>query len=187
MILIVGLGNPGKEFQNTRHNIGFDIIDTIQNHFIFPEFSKKFNGLYTKKKIFNNQVILFKPMNFMNLSGEPTFKIFDFFNLEVSENLIVFHDDLDLIFSKVRIKISGGHGGHNGIRDLIKFFGKDFNRIKIGIKNSLYDENDIAADKFVLGKFTKKELSDLESVKKIILTNFQLVIDKNFNLFKNKI
>ena len=70
---------------------------------------------------------------------------------------------------------------------MIKFFGKDFNRIKIGIKNSLYDENDIAADKFVLGKFTKKELSDLESLKKIILTNFQLVIDKNFKLFMNKI
>ena len=76
MILIVGLGNPGKEFENTRHNVGFDIIDSIQKHFLFPKFSKKFNGTYTKKNINESEVILFKPMKFMNLSGEPILQNF---------------------------------------------------------------------------------------------------------------
>ena len=89
-------------------------------------------------------VILFKPIKFMNLSGKPTYKIFDFFKIENTNNMIVFHDDLDLNFSKVRVKTTGGHGGHNGIKDIIKFLGKDFNRIKIGIKNVIYIENEIS-------------------------------------------
>ena len=187
MILVVGLGNPGKEFENTRHNIGFDIIDSIQSYFLFPKFSKKFSGFYTKKIINNNEVILFKPMKFMNLSGEPTLKVFDFFKIKKNNNIIVFHDDLDLSFLKVRIKSTGGHGGHNGIKNIIQFLGNDFNRIKIGIKNTLYIENDVSADKFVLSMFSKKELAQLELLKKIILENFDLIINKNFNLFKSKV
>ena len=187
MILIVGLGNPGSDFKNTRHNIGFDIIDSIQSYFQFPKFLKKFDGYYTKKKIFDNEVILFKPIKFMNLSGKPTYKIFDFFKIENTNNMIVFHDDLDLNFSKVRVKTTGGHGGHNGIKDIIKFLGKDFNRIKIGIKNVIYIENEISADKFVLGKFNKKELADLELLKKTIIENFEFIIKKKFIQFKSKV
>ena len=172
MILIVGLGNPGKEFENTRHNVGFDIIDSIQKHFLFPKFSKKFNGTYTKKNINESEVILFKPMKFMNLSGEPIYKISNFFNIEKADSIVVFHDDLDLKFLKIRIKTNGGHGGHNGIKNIIKYFGNNFNRIKVGIKNTLYIENDIPADKFVLGRFTSKELKDLEILKKKINEKF---------------
>ena len=82
MILVVGLGNPGREFENTRHNVGFDIINSIQRFFSFSKILKKFNGVYTKKIISNNEVILFKPMKFMNLSGEPIYKIFDFLKLK---------------------------------------------------------------------------------------------------------
>ena len=187
MILVVGLGNPGKEFNNTRHNVGFDIIDIVHSSFTFPKFSKKFDGVYAKKNIYDKSVILFKPMNFMNLSGKPIYKIFDFFKIGNVNDLIVFHDDLDLVFSKVRIKKSGGHGGHNGIKSIIKFFGKDFCRIKVGIKSSLYVENSIPADKFVLGKFSKKELSDFVVLKRKIAENFQLIINKNFNLFTSKV
>ena len=187
MILVIGLGNPGREFENTRHNVGFDIINSIQRFFLFPKFSKKFDGEYTKKIISNNEVILFKPMKFMNLSGEPIYKIFDFFKIKKIANIIVFHDDLDLKFLKVRVKISGGHGGHNGIKNIIQFFGNDFNRIKIGIKNTHYIENNISADKFVLETFSKSELADLELLKKIILDNFESIINKNFNLFKSKV
>ena len=100
MILVVGLGNPGKEFNNTRHNVGFDIIDIVHSSFTFPKFSKKFDGVYAKKNIYDKNVILFKPMNFMNLSGKPIYKIFDFFKIGNVNDLIVFHDDLDLVFQK---------------------------------------------------------------------------------------
>ena len=187
MILIVGLGNPGEEFKNTRHNLGFDIVDIIHSSFTFPKFSKKFDGVFAKKNIYDNNVILFKPMNFMNLSGAPVYKIFEFFNIKKVNNLIVFHDDLDLVFSKLRIKKSGGHGGHNGVKNIIKFFGENFYRIKVGIKSPLYTENDIPADKFVLGKFSTKELSELEILKKKIVENFQSIINKNFNILINKV
>ena len=137
MILIVGLGNPGKEFEKTRHNIGFEIINDIQKELLFPGFIKKFNGVYSKKYIFNQEVILFKPMKFMNLSGNPTQQVFNFFNIKNTDNLVVFHDDLDLEFPIIRCKTIGGHGGHNGIRDMIGIFGEKFNRIKVGIKIGL--------------------------------------------------
>lgn len=187
MILIVGLGNPGEEFKNTRHNLGFEIVDIIHSSFTFPKFSKKFDGVFAKKNIYDNNVILFKPMNFMNLSGAPVYKIFDFFNIEKVNNLIVFHDDLDLVFSKLRIKKSGGHGGHNGVKNIIKFFGENFYRIKVGIKSPLYTENDIPADKFVLGNFSTKELSELEILKRKIVENFQSIINKNFNILISKV
>ena len=98
--------------------------------------------------------------------GRLCIKYLIFFNIKKVNNLIVFHDDLDLVFSKLRIKKSGGHGGHNGVKNIIKFFGENFYRIKVGIKSPLYIENDIPADKFVLGKFSTKELSELEILKK---------------------
>ena len=187
MILIVGLGNPGKEFEKTRHNIGFEIVNEIQKDLLFPSFNKKFNGVYSKKYIFNQEVILFKPMKFMNLSGSPTQQAFNFFNIQNTDDLVVFHDDLDLEFPKIRCKTLGGHGGHNGIRDIIGIFGEKFNRIKIGIKNNLYYENNIPADKFVLGNFYDEELNKIKLLKKKITNNLELIISKDFNLFISKI
>ena len=187
MILIVGLGNPGNEFKKTRHNIGFELVNEIQKELLFPKFNKKFDGVYSKKLIFNHEVILFKPMKFMNLSGNPTQKIFNFFNIKNTEDLIVFHDDLDLKFPTIRCKTMGGHGGHNGIRDLISIFGDKFNRIKVGIKNSFYCGNEIPADKFVLGNFFDEELNKITLLKKKITNNLDLIINKDFNLFINKI
>ena len=136
MILITGLGNPGKEFLKTRHNVGFDIIDSIHSEFDFPEFSKKFNSLYSKKTIYGEIIVIQKPMSYMNLSGDPIKKIMNFFKINNTEDIFVFHDDLDLKFSKLRIKNSGGHGGHNGIKNIIGLIGPNFNRIKFGIKKS---------------------------------------------------
>lgn len=187
MILIVGLGNPGKEFKKTRHNIGFEIINEIQKELFFPSFIRKFNGVYSKKYVFNQEVILFKPMKFMNLSGNPTQQVFNFFNIENTDNLVVFHDDLDLEFPIIRCKTIGGHGGHNGIRNIIGIFGEKFNRIKVGIKNSFYNDNNIPADKFVLANFSDEELDKIKLLKKKITNNLELIVNKNFCSFKSKI
>ena len=185
MILITGLGNPGKEFLKTRHNVGFDIVDSIHSEFNFPKFSEKFNSLYSKKNIYDEVIVIQKPMSYMNLSGDPIKKIFNFFKINNTEDIFVFHDDLDLEFSSLRIKSFGGHGGHNGIKNIIGLIGPRFNRIKFGIKNSSYKEKNIDAEKFVLDKFNPSELEIIEAVKKKIITNFELLIKKDFSSFKN--
>ena len=185
MILITGLGNPGKEFLKTRHNVGFDIVDSIHSEFNFPKFSEKFNSLYSKKTIYDKIIVIQKPMSYMNLSGGPIKKIFNFFKINDTQDIIVFHDDLDLEFSSLRIKNSGGHGGHNGVKSIIGLIGPNFNRIKFGIKNSLYKEKNIDADKFVLDKFNLEELKMIETIKKKIIINFELLIKKDFSSFKN--
>ena len=187
MILIAGLGNPGEEYCQTRHNIGFDIIDTMQTRFNFPPYSKKFNSCYSHKNIFNKKVIIQKPMNYMNLSGESIKKIINFFKITDSQNIIVFHDDLDLAFSKIRIKQDGGHGGHNGIRNIINLIGSDFIRFKLGIKNEIYEKGNISAEKFVLSKFNDTELKKNEVLKNKIMDNFEYIIKKDFLFLRNDI
>ncbi len=186
MILISGLGNPGKEFNNTRHNFGFDIVDSIHQGFEFESFSKKFNSLYATKKILKKTIILQKPLSYVNLSGDQVKNFLNFFKIN-KRNIIVFQDDLDIQFSKIKIKFDGGHGGHNGIKNIIEKIGNDFCRIKLGIKNLNYLENNISAEKFVLGKFNKYELLQIKKIKNLILTNLELLINKEFNLFKEKI
>ena len=187
MFFIVGLGNPGQEYSSTRHNIGFEIIDSISSYFSFPSFKKKFDGLVSLKKINRYEVILFKPMKFMNLSGDPIKKVIDFYKINPKEKLIVFHDDLDMDFSKLRIKFSGGHGGHNGIKNIIKYIGLDFVRIKIGIKNKYYSDEKVSADKFVLQKFNKEEILRVEKLQKEINNNLQYIYENNFSSFINNI
>jgi len=180
MILIVGLGNPGEHFQLTRHNIGFSILDEITNRFEFPAYKKKFNGSYTKKRVLGTEIILFKPTNFMNLSGEPTSKIVNFYKIAKSKDLIVIHDDLDMELGKIRVKFTGSHGGHNGIKDIIKFLGEEFIRIKIGIKNNLIIKKKISSEKFVLQNFKNSEILLINKLKKDIIKNFYLIIEKKF-------
>ena len=185
MILITGLGNPGKKFLKTRHNVGFDIVDSIHTEFNFPKFSEKYNSLYSKKTLYGEIIVIQKPMSYMNLSGDPIRKIFKFFKINDTENIFVFHDDLDLEFSSLRVKSSGGHGGHNGIKNIIGLIGPNFNRIKFGIKNSFYKEKNIDAEKFVLDKFNLKELERIEIIKKKIILNLRFLIKKDFSSFKN--
>ena len=122
-------------------------------------------------------------MSFMNLSGEPLKKIYDFFKVNTTSDIIVFHDDLDLEFPKIRIKTSGGHGGHNGIRNIINLIGPNFYRIKFGIKNKKYVDEKISADNFVLSKFETEELKEIEIIKNKILNNFDFIVKKEFLSF----
>ena len=184
MILLTGLGNPGTEYTKTRHNIGFDILDEICKKHNFPTFKKKLNSYYSQKDLFGKKILLVKPMNFMNLSGLTLKKTYDFYKLKKTENLIVIHDDLDLKFPLLRIKSNGGHGGHNGVRNIIDFFGKDFYRIKIGIKNSIYSERNIPAEKFVLDRFNQSEQEIINIIIKKIAENLEFIVKKKFNLFK---
>ena len=187
MILIVGLGNPGKKYQYTRHNIGFEIIDSFFSYFKFPDFKSKFNGLYSKKNILGKNIIIFKPQTFMNLSGDPIKKIREYFKIGNSTDMILIHDDIDMNFLKLRIKSKGGHGGHNGIKDTIKFNGENFYRIKLGVKNKLLEEKKIKPEHFVLEKFDKSERIQIGNLKEIINQNFEFLINKDFSLLKTKI
>lgn len=157
MKLIVGLGNPGKEYENTRHNIGFMVLDQYAKE---ANWQRKFNALYTTTIVNNEKIILLKPETYMNLSGDAVVECVNFFKIDIKDILII-HDDLDLPFGKYRIKINSSAGGHNGIKSIINRLGTDsFARLKIGIsKNDTMDTKD-----FVLGKFQKEQLEELNKL-----------------------
>ena len=187
MILIVGLGNPGEKFLFTRHNIGFEIIDSFHLHFKFHSYKSKFDGLYSKKSLFGKEIIIFKPQTFMNLSGNPIKKLRNYFKIENTLDIILIHDDIDMKFLKLRVKVNGGHGGHNGVRDAIKFNGKNFYRVKLGISNKQLKEKKVKPENFVLNKFDKSEREVIEEFKKLANKYFEHLILKEFSLFKTRI
>ncbi len=183
MVLIVGLGNPGKKFENSRHNLGFKVIDAIKESYNFPSYKKKFMGCLSVKKIFNTKIFLLKPHTYMNLSGNSVENIVNFHQI-ATENIIVFHDDIDMEFKKIRVKRNGGHGGHNGIRNIISRIGKEFYRIKIGIKD---EEINIDMKDFVLKKFSKSQNVEITNIIGKIAENFESVVKKDFISFNNRI
>ena len=170
MKMVVGLGNPGKEYENTRHNIGFMIIDEYAKQYKISSFKKKFNGLYTKVYRNGEYYILLKPLSYMNLSGTVVGKFANFFKIK-PEDILVIHDDLDLPVGKIKIKSKGSSGGHNGIKNIIDNLNTEsFSHFKIGIgKNDNIDTKD-----YVLGKFSKR---DLEIINKIYSFSSNVVDD----------
>lgn len=169
MKLVVGLGNPGKEYESTRHNIGFIILDSYLGE---VKWSNKFNGLYYQTSIKGEKYIFLKPQSYMNLSGRVVRKFVDYFKVDIKDILII-HDDLDLEVGKIRIKINSASGGHNGIKDIIAALHTDaFARIKIGVSNNKkMDTKD-----YVLGSFSKKDIDEIKN-------NFNNIYDiiENFN------
>ena len=163
MKLVVGLGNPGKEYENTRHNIGFM---SLYHYLGTVNYSKKFNAEYYETNIDGEKYIFIKPLSYMNLSGKVVYDFVNFYKLDLSDVLVI-QDDMDLEFGKIRIKINSSSGGHNGIKDIIKYLNStSFARIKVGIAhNRNMDTKD-----YVLSKFSKEELN--------ILSNSFSVVDK---------
>lgn len=150
MKLIVGLGNPGKEYVNTRHNVGFMVLDSYLGD---VKWSTKFNGLYYEKNINGEKYIFLKPLSYMNLSGGVVIQFVKYYKLSFKDILVI-QDDLDLPVGKFRIKINSSAGGHNGIKDIIKSLNTDaFARVKVGVSNN----KDIDTKDYVLGRFSKKE------------------------------
>ena len=157
MKLIVGLGNPGKKYFNTRHNVGFMCIDKLSEYYNFEIDKKKFNGLYTIQKINNEDIIFLKPQKYMNLSGEVIINFIKYYKININDVLII-SDDLDLDVGKLRIRYKGSSGGHNGLKNISQHLGtNDYKRIKIGISNN----KDIDTKDFVLGKFSLEEREKL--------------------------
>lgn len=158
MKLIVGLGNPGKEYEKTRHNCGFMVLDALQDRLQVSINQNKFNGLYVKTKYKGEDVILLKPQTYMNNSGESIQQFMKFFKID-KEDIVVVYDDLDMPVGKLRLRQAGSAGGHNGIKSIISHIGgQDFKRIRVGIDRHPY----MKVVDYVLSKFTKEESKQIE-------------------------
>ena len=159
--LIVGLGNPGAAYENTRHNAGFMVADKIAQDFNIALNKKKFDAIFGRGFIDDVEVLLGKPLAFMNRSGPPIQKLAHYFRIQC-EDMLVIHDDIDLAFGRLKIKEKGGHGGHNGIRSLMDAFGGgNFVRLRIGVGRSEAGEG---VTNHVLGRFSKQQADHLAQV-----------------------
>ena len=182
MKLIVGLGNPGSEYSNTRHNVGFEIIDKYLNKYNLVSNKTKFEGIYIDTVINNNKVIFLKPQKYMNLSGEVVKKYVDYFKIDINDILII-HDDLDQEIGKIKLKQNSSSGGHNGIKNIENNLNtKNYKRLKIGISNN----KNVNTKDYVLGKFSKEERKILD---KTIEKSCEIIDDfliLNFDMLMNK-
>lgn len=160
MKLIVGLGNPGKAYENTRHNIGFMVIDNYANNFNILINKEKFGGLYNKSIINGVEVMLLKPQEYINLSGDVIKRFVDYFKIDINDILII-NDDLDLDFGCIKLKYKGSSGGHNGLKNIEKNLNtNEYKRLKIGISNN----KNIDTKDYVLRKFSNDERQIVDKV-----------------------
>lgn len=160
MFLVVGLGNPGSEYANTRHNVGFMAADAICSRYKFDIYKKKFDGEVAMGQIANEKVIVLKPHTYMNLSGNAVVKAALFYKI-LPENIIVIHDDMDLKSGQLKAKRGGGAGGHNGLKSIDAHITSNYNRIRIGVGHPANKGNDVI--NYVLGSFSKEEKKLLEA------------------------
>ena len=181
MILLVGLGNPTPDSDNNRHNIGFKIIDVINRKFRLSKQKPKFKGLLTTGNISNKKVYVIKPLTFMNNSGICIREIIEYFKINV-EDVIVFHDDLDVDFAKIKVKFGGSSAGHHGIESIDKFIGKDYSRVRVGIGKP---EKKIQVSDFVLTNFTEEETIESGKLIQNIIDSMPILIDKKLELFSS--
>ena len=183
MLLFVGLGNPAPNSENNRHNIGFKIIDAINQKFSLskqkPKFKRTLNYWHNKWK----KVYAIKPLTFMNNSGICIKELIEYFKIE-AENVIVFHDDLDIDFGKIKTKFGGSSAGHNGIESIDKFIGKDYSRVRIGIG---HPKNNVEVSDHVLQDFNDDEKEELSSITENITKSLPILIDKKLDLFSSTV
>jgi len=160
-IMVAGLGNPGREYVRTRHNIGFLILEALASQANLGFKNTRFEARCAKGVFHQRQIILLKPQSYMNRSGFPVQKLSSYFKIQLSD-IIVVHDDLDLPFGRIRVAHNRGHGGHNGIRSIIDAFGnKAFNRVRVGVGRPRQESGAVG---HVLGKFTPDEIKQLDDV-----------------------
>ena len=183
MLLFVGLGNPNPNSENNRHNVGFKIIDAINQKFKLSKQKPKFKGLLTTGNINDKKVYAIKPLTFMNNSGVCIRELIEYFKIDASD-VIVFHDDLDIDFGKIKAKFGGSSAGHNGVTSIDKFIGKEYSRIRIGIgkpttKSEIVDH--------LLNDFDEEEIKQLEKITNSITTSLPILLDKKLDLFSSTV
>lgn len=175
MFLVVGLGNPGTEYAATRHNVGFMAADELHRRYNFLPFRSKFDGLIAEGNIEGEKVYLLKPQTFMNLSGNSVVKAANFYKI-LPQNIVVIHDDMDLPTDKIKAKLGGGAGGHNGLKSIDSCITPNYNRIRIGIGHPQNRDADSIVN-HVLSGFSKADKANLDA-------NIDLVADLIGVLFK---
>ena len=183
MLLLVGLGNPTPDSENNRHNIGFKIIDAVNKKFGLSKQKPKFKGLLTTGNVGEKKVYAIKPLTFMNNSGICIRELIEYFKID-AEDVIVFHDDLDVEFGKIKAKFGGSSAGHNGIESIDKFIGKDYSRVRIGIGKP---KDKISAADYVLNDFSEEEKENLEKITNNIIDSISILIDKKLDLFSSTV
>jgi len=181
--LIIGLGNPGKDYAKNRHNIGFMTADEIAGRYKFSAWSKKFRGQITEGKIGDEKVYLLKPQTYMNLSGESAAECARFYKIPPG-NIIAIYDELDLPLGKLRVKCGGGNGGHNGLKSLDQYLGEDYWRVRIGIGHP--GDKDKVSD-YVLSDFSKQEKPLAERMVEEVAKYAALLVTHDEAGFMNKI
>ena len=184
MYLIVGLGNPGRQYEATRHNMGFDVIDKLVEEYNVPQSGVKFNAMYGKGRIGGQPVILMKPLSYMNLSGGPIREMANYFKINPETEMIVIYDDIDLDPGQLRIRKKGSAGGHNGIKHIIQQLGtQNFVRIKVGVgaKPQGWDLAD-----YVLGRFDKDDRALVEEAQERACKAVELILTDSVDAAMNE-
>ncbi len=183
MLLIVGLGNPGAEYKDTRHNVGFMAVDEIADKYSLSGPKKRFHGQVYEGEIGDTKVLVLKPQTFMNKSGSSVAEAASFYKVP-TENVIVFYDELDLIPGKLRVKKAGSDGGHNGIKSLDSHIGKDYWRVRVGIGHPGHKD---AVTGYVLSKFKSGDKKIIKSVIGGIAEAFPLLAEGEKDKFMTKV
>lgn len=185
MFLIVGLGNYGVEYKNTRHNVGFLFIDYLKEKYNLNDFKKKYDFLYSLNNYFNSTFVLIKPLTYMNLSGKAIVQALNFFKIDIT-NLIIIYDDIALPFSKIRIREKGTHGGHKGLKNIQLNLGTtEYKRIRIGIYSDTTEK--LHLKDYVLSNFTQDEIIVLkERIFPAVEDAMKIIISGNIKEAMNK-
>ena len=183
MLLFVGLGNPTPDSENNRHNVGFKIIDAINKKFSLSKQKPKFKGLLTTGNIEGEKIYAIKPLTFMNNSGICIRELLEYFKFN-ADDVIVFHDDLDIEFGKIKAKFGGSSAGHNGIASIDKFIGKDYSRVRIGIGKP---KKTIETSDYVLQNFDEDELAGINKISENINESIGDLIKKKLDSFSSTV
>ena len=184
MFLIVGLGNPGKEYENTRHNAGFMAVDVLADEYGFGAFKSKFDGVIAEGKIEGEKVYILKPHTYMNLSGNSVVKAANFYKI-LPQNIIVIHDDMDLPIGKIKAKLGGGAGGHNGLKSIDAAITPNYNRIRMGVGHA--KDKGAEVINYVLSGFGKEDKNKLDEAIETVVKTIGILIKKGVAEYSNQL
>lgn len=187
MWILVGLGNPGKEYQDNRHNIGFMVVDKIADAYAMPAFRKKFEGEITEGRIGDEKVVLVKPQTYMNLSGACVQKIAHFYKV-TPNRIIVFHDEIELPMGKMRTKKGGGAAGHNGLKSMDASLNtQNYWRVRLGVGRPQGEQAAMDVADYVLGNFSKTDMLWVQKLNEAVSDNIGLLLKGDDSEFMNKV